>query len=192
MRVRADAILVGVGTVLADDPELTVRAVRGRSPVRVVLDTQLRTPVRAKLVSTARQTRTIILHAPGAPVQRAARLVAQGVELVPIRKARRGAGLEVETALRELASRGIVRLLVEGGAQVHAAMLEAGFVDAAAIFVAPRILGDAQAIPMVAGTAARLLADAYVLLEPEIVRLGDDVLFRGRIRDGKNGHTKKA
>jgi diaminohydroxyphosphoribosylaminopyrimidine deaminase/5-amino-6-(5-phosphoribosylamino)uracil reductase len=170
---------------LADDPELTVRAVRGRDPVRVVLDSQLRTPSTAKLVRTANRVKTLILHAQGAPVQRAAKLRARGVELLAVAKARRGAGLDPEAALRALADRGVVRLLVEGGAHVNAALLAAGLVDAAAVFVAPRFLGDMQAIPMVAGAAARSLQDAFVLVQPEIVRLGDDVLFRGSIRSGR-------
>ena len=187
MRAASDAVLVGVGTVLADDPELTVRAVRGRDPLRVVLDSQLRTPVSAKLVKTARQAPTLILHSPGAPVQRAKKLRALGVELVAVRNARRGRGLDPEAALRALAARGVVRLLVEGGAQVHAALLEAGLVDQAAVFVAPSFLGDMQAIPMVAGSSARSLQDAFVLVQPEIVRLGDDVLFRGAVQTGHAG-----
>jgi diaminohydroxyphosphoribosylaminopyrimidine deaminase/5-amino-6-(5-phosphoribosylamino)uracil reductase len=184
MRAQADAVLVGVGTVLADDPELTVRAVRGRDPLRVVLDSQLRTPLKAKLVSTANQVKTLILHAHGAPVQRAAKLRARGVELLAVPKTRRGRGLDPVAALRVLAERGIVRLLVEGGAHIHAALLEAGLVDFAAVFVAPRFLGDMQAIPMVAGTSARRLQDAFVLVHPEVVRLGDDVLFRGAVNTG--------
>jgi diaminohydroxyphosphoribosylaminopyrimidine deaminase/5-amino-6-(5-phosphoribosylamino)uracil reductase len=181
LRVQSDAVLVGVGTVLADDPELTVRAVRGRNPLRVVLDSRLRTPLTAKLVTTARDVATLVLHARGASRARVVALAARGVLLAQVKKARRGHGLDMQAVLRELVRRGVVRLLVEGGAQVHAGLLEAGLVDAAAVFVAPRILGDMQAIPLVASNVPRSLTAAFVLERPEVVRLGDDVLFRGDI-----------
>ena len=178
MRADSDAVLVGVGTVLADDPELTVRDVRGENPLRVVLDSRLRTPLGAKLVQGARLTRTLILHAKSANKRRAAKLMAAGVELVEV-PAAEGGGLALPAALRALARRDVVRLLVEGGAHVHAGLLEAGLVDRAAVFVAPRILGDAQGYPLAAGTRPQSLATACVIEQPEIVRLGDDVLFRG-------------
>lgn len=181
MRVWSDAVLVGVGTVLADDPELTVRALRGRDPLRVVLDSGLRTPLTAKLVTTARAGRTLVLHAPGASPKRAAALAARGVVLAEVKRGRAGRGLDMRAVLRELGRRDVVRLLVEGGAHVHAALLESGLADSAAVFVAPKILGDMQAIPLVASHVPRSLTAAFVLAPPEVVRLGDDVLFRGDI-----------
>jgi diaminohydroxyphosphoribosylaminopyrimidine deaminase/5-amino-6-(5-phosphoribosylamino)uracil reductase len=181
MRVWSDAVLVGVGTVLADDPELTVRALRGRDPLRVVLDSELRTPLEAKLVTTARTVRTLILHAPGVSPKRAAALSARGVVLAEVKRARAGRGLDMRAVLRELGRRDVVRLLVEGGAHVHAAFLDSGLADSAAVFVAPKLLGDMQAIPLVASNVPRSLTAAFVLAPPEVVRLGDDVLFRGDI-----------
>jgi diaminohydroxyphosphoribosylaminopyrimidine deaminase/5-amino-6-(5-phosphoribosylamino)uracil reductase len=184
LRVESDAVLVGVGTVLADDPELTVRAVRGRSPMRVVLDTRLRTPLGAKLVTSAARVPTLILHGRAADPARAAQLRASGVQLAALPRARAGGGIDIEASLRELARRGVVRLLVEGGAHVHAALLDAGLADRAAIFVAPRILADVHAIPMVASETARSLPGAFVLEQLERRWCGQDVLFQGALQQG--------
>jgi diaminohydroxyphosphoribosylaminopyrimidine deaminase/5-amino-6-(5-phosphoribosylamino)uracil reductase len=153
--------------------------------LRVVLDTRLRTPLGAKLVASAMRVPTLIFHAQSterAVVGRVAKLRASGVQLAAVRRARGGRGLDIESVLRELARRGVVRLLVEGGAHVHAALLDAGLADRAAIFVAPRILADTQAVPMVASAKARSLQSAFVLAQLERRWCGQDVLFQGALQ----------
>jgi diaminohydroxyphosphoribosylaminopyrimidine deaminase / 5-amino-6-(5-phosphoribosylamino)uracil reductase len=180
LRSQSGAVLVGVGTVLADDPELTVRLVRGEDPLRVVLDSSLRTPLRAKLVTGARTTRTLIFHAPNANRARAARLAKAGVELCAI--PRRRHGLDLRRALRILAQRGISRVLVEGGARIHGALLAAGLVDEAAVFIAPLILGDAQAHPLADTGRTVALTEAWAIRDPKIRAFGPDVLVRGSVQ----------
>jgi len=181
MRARADAVLVGVSTVLADDPELTTRLVRGPDPVRVVLDTRLRTPPTGKIARTSSGRRTLIFHGPGASPRRRRELAARGVELceVPLGKKDR---LRLASVMRELWRRDVVRLLVEGGSQVHGAFLDAGLADRAALFLAPRILGDARAIPFADGARKLVLADAFALEGATVRRLGPDFLVEGAFR----------
>ena len=179
MRDRADAILVGVGTVLADDPELTVRHVEGVDPLRVVLDAHLRTPPDAKLAGD----HTLVLHVDGDEAKAEA-LRARGVDVCRV-EGRDDGRVAIRAALEELGRRDVVRLLVEGGPEVHASFLASGLVDRAAVFVAPKILGDASA-PAFCGGAREpaKMAEALTLGSPQVTQLGPDVLITGTLADG--------
>ncbi len=179
LRAYADAVLVGVGTVIADDPELTVRHVKGTDPLRVVLDTHLRTPKDAKLARAG----TLILHGPRVSSSARAALERTGVELAQVALDCNGR-IDLAQALRLLGGRDVVRLLVEGGPQVHGALLDAGLVDRAAIFVAPRIVGDPRALPLAIGGRVASIAQAARLVAPRIRVLEDDVLFEGEVAPG--------
>ncbi|WP_235907562.1 bifunctional diaminohydroxyphosphoribosylaminopyrimidine deaminase/5-amino-6-(5-phosphoribosylamino)uracil reductase RibD [Siccirubricoccus phaeus] len=141
IRARHDAILVGSGTVLADDPELTCR-IPGMSRVklaRVVADSRLRTPLGAKLVTTARLVPTWIATRTGQKPAALAPYQEAGVEILPVRRERRG--LDLAALLGALAQRGITRVMAEGGAGLAAALLRARLVQRLAWFHAPGIMG---------------------------------------------------
>ncbi len=173
LRDQADAVLVGVGTVLADDPELTVRHVEGVDPLRVVLDTHLRTPPGARLARPG----TLIAHGSGAPPERRAALSERGVELLGLDSEH----VDLRAVLRALGQRDVVRLLVEGGGVIHGALLDAGLADEAAVFVSPTIVGDREAPPFAAGRGADRIAEAWRLSAPTVEVCGSDVLIRGRL-----------
>ncbi len=177
MRARADAILVGVGTCLADDPRLTVRAVRGRSPTRVVLDGRLRIAKDSWLVREPVPAGTWVFHGPRAPRGAKSELEAAGVRTIEVPRV--GNRLDLEAVLRELASRNVVRLLVEGGPTVHSAMLKRGFVDEAALYVAPRFLADARAASFATGFEVSQIGDGFGITKPEYRALPPDFLIQG-------------
>lgn len=139
LRAQHDAILIGVETALADDPLLTVRAagLENRSPLRVVLDTHGRLPVNSKLARTAETIPTILFTASGARGD----LANIGVEVVTVARGADGR-IDMPAMLRELGGRGVTRLLVEGGARVHASFLSGGLADRLEVFTAPTVLGD--------------------------------------------------
>jgi diaminohydroxyphosphoribosylaminopyrimidine deaminase/5-amino-6-(5-phosphoribosylamino)uracil reductase len=177
LRHRSDAVMVGVGTVLADDPQLTVRDVRGKSPLRVILDSRLRTPPDARILDE--EAPTLVFHGHRAPRTRAKKLEATGAELVSVSRDR--TGLDLEAVLDSLGARKIVRLLVEGGGTLHGALLDRGLVDSAAIFVAPAILGDAEGIPLAIGASRDSIEEAMRLKFPRMRRFGDDILVEGEL-----------
>lgn len=177
MRDRSDAVMIGVGTVLADDPALTVRHVRGQNPLRVVLDSTLLTPLSSQLVQSAREIPTILFHGESFDRERARSLIERGVSLVPV--PRKDSGLDLTAILRELGRRDVMRLLVEGGPSLHGALLEAGLVDYASIFIAPRILADPAGMPLAIGKPKLQMADAFALRKPRLRRFGEDVLIEG-------------
>ena len=179
LRDDADAILVGVGTVLADDPALTVRHVAGRDPTRVVLDADLRTPEDAAVLGRADASGADVLlfHADDADTSRRDELRRPGIELIPV--ARHARGVDVGEVLDVLGSRDVVRLLVEGGAHVHGTFLDLGLADRAAIFIAPRVVGDAGAVSFAAGTGVESIERAWRLARTEVRTLGSDWLVTG-------------
>lgn len=143
LRARHDAVMVGSGTAIADDPELNCR-IPGMDPVpmlRVVADARLRLPPTSRLVTGARTHPTWVLTGAGHPPASLTPYIAAGVEVVTIRRTSEG-GLQPRAMLQALASRGVTRVLVEGGAQLAASLLGAGLVDRLVWFHAPATMGE--------------------------------------------------
>ncbi len=174
LRDRVDAVLVGAGTALADDPRLTTRLPggRGRDPIRVVLDTGLSLPPRLRLFRTRSAAPTIVAHASPRTLRPGPR-----VELLRCRRGK--GGVDLADLLGRLAARGVTHLLVEGGARVLARFLAEGLVDRVAVFVAPRIAG-ADGVPLVASAGPERMEDALRLEDVRVEKLGSDVLVEGR------------
>jgi len=139
LRRDNQAILVGIGTVLKDNPRLTCRIPGGRNPIRIVLDSRFRIPMESELVTSLDQAPTWVYSAAGSPEDRRTELGKLGLEVrsVPVN----GAFLDLEAVLGDLAARGIENLFVEGGASVITAFLAAGLADRAVVVTAPFLLG---------------------------------------------------
>jgi diaminohydroxyphosphoribosylaminopyrimidine deaminase/5-amino-6-(5-phosphoribosylamino)uracil reductase len=181
LRGRHDAVMVGVGTVLADDPRLTAPVTRGAAgPVRVVVDGRLRTPPAARLLrGGAAAPETVILTLPGAAARRRARLEAAGALVIEVPG--RGGRIDLRSALRELGRRGVSSVLVEGGSELLGSALDAGVGDALALFVAGRLVGGRGALSAFGGEGVARLREAVGVRDLGLRRLGSDVVVEGRL-----------
>lgn len=140
LRARHDAVLVGINTVLSDDPQLTVREVEGRNPIRCVVDSKLRIPLDCQLVASARETPTCVLTTHEASTAIEASLVERGVSVIRVTSTPQG-HCDVTAVLRALAAREVVSVLCEGGAELVGSLLAARLPDELHFFVAPLLLG---------------------------------------------------
>jgi diaminohydroxyphosphoribosylaminopyrimidine deaminase/5-amino-6-(5-phosphoribosylamino)uracil reductase len=186
LRSESDAIVVGIGTVLRDDPELTVRLGQPwpREPFRVVLDTAARTPVGARLIRAGRPSSAVIAVGAEAPEKRVRELVSAGATVVPC--GTRDGRVDLGALLANLFAREVRAVLIEGGGEVHGAFLDAGLVDRVTMFAAPLLIGGRGATPVVGG-AGRELKSAVRLGALKVIPLGDDLLIEADVVRGPRG-----
>lgn len=187
LRRLNDAIMVGLGTVIADDPELQAPPLRSgqagegtrRQPLRVVVDSLARLPLNARLLANSRQP-PLIAVTEKADLRKAQQLRELGAEVltVPSDHGR----VDLRELLRELAEREITSVIVEGGGTLAASLLEKGLVDRVAIVIAPIILGGQEAPTPVEGEGVEDIAQALRLRDVQVRRLGPDILVVGRVR----------
>ena len=187
MRDRNDAIMVGVGTVLADDATLTCRGIRGgRDPLRVVVDSRLSTPVDSAIIRAASRSSaaTLVVCTTAAPARRVRALEAAGAEVLRLEPERGPRGknqVPLNELLQALGKREIMTVMLEGGPRLSGAMWRVGLIDRVTAFVAPKILGDPRALPMMAAGEVSLMAHATELEDVQVKRLGRDLSISGRV-----------
>lgn len=189
-RHEADAILTGVGTVIADDPLLTDRSglPRRRPLLRVVMDSRLRMPLTSRIVSTASDD--VLIYSHEGDSDKHTVLGRRGVEVnsgVPgdatAADARQFVRPDLRRVLRYLGMREITSVLLEAGAELNWAALEAGLVDKVFLYYAPKILGGIDSLPLAGGRGIRAMRDALAVSKIEVHRFGPDFAVEGYLRD---------
>ena len=177
LRHRLDAILVGVGTILDDDPQLTYRgaAPKARPLVRVVLDSRLRTPPSARLFDAEPSLPVIVFCSGGSPGKRRRALERRGAEVIPVDHSR--SGLDLRAVLKELGRRDMLGVLVEGGSTIHGAFISAELVDKFYFNIAPLVLGGSRSVSAVGGSGYSTVSDAPRFEIVKHFRAGCDVIL---------------
>lgn len=175
LRSESDGVLVGIGTVLADDPQLTVRHVEGRQPRRIILDSHARTPSNARILS-ADTLLPIICITDRAPEERVAALRATGAEILTLPHTQDGR-IDLSALLRCLGEQPIVTLLVEGGSRVVTAFLKMKAAQQVACFIAPALMGEG--LPAVGDLGARSMDQVVRLRDIQVEQIGEDILVTG-------------
>ena len=175
LRNRYAAILVGINTVLADNPMLNCRLPGGVNPLRIVLDSRLRIPLESNLVQTARKIPLMVVCGGEASADKKGALEQMGAEVLSLPGA--DGRTDLKALVSELGRRGVDSLLIEGGSQIHYSALEAGIVNHIYSSLAPKIFGGERALGPVSGAGAQQVADAFQLCRTRTQILGDDILI---------------
>ncbi|MFA5077750.1 MAG: bifunctional diaminohydroxyphosphoribosylaminopyrimidine deaminase/5-amino-6-(5-phosphoribosylamino)uracil reductase RibD [Candidatus Micrarchaeia archaeon] len=170
MRSSCDAVLVGINTVLEDDPQLTARIPGGRNPVKIVLDDALRTPLGAKLLQ---EGKTIIATCVNAREERKKALEQNGAKVILCG----GGRVDLRILLVELGKMGMISVLVEGGGEVQGSFLDAGLIDKLVLVYAPMLIGGREAKTAFGGNGSELVARAMKLRTENVKKIGPDYIF---------------
>jgi diaminohydroxyphosphoribosylaminopyrimidine deaminase/5-amino-6-(5-phosphoribosylamino)uracil reductase len=184
LRHQMDAIMVGVGTVIADDPLLTDRIglPRRRRLLRVVLDSRLRLPLESRLVKTV-DDQDLIVFCSFAEEKRKGGLEDRGIRVFQVAMAKQAGHPELGQVLRKLGELNIISLLVEGGANVNSVALENDLVDKVFLYYAPKILGGSHAVPLAGGRGFRSMDEAPLVKNIRLHRFAQDFAVEGYLKD---------
>jgi len=179
LRAAHDAILVGSGTIFKDDPELTVRLVNGRNPVRIVVDARLRLPLDARVLQNQDKAKTIVATTEAASRKKREALDKMGIETILVERDRQQ-HVDLDKLIIELGRRDISSLLVEGGARVITSVLRQRLADRVIVVIAPKIVG--KGIEAVGNLGIRVMEDAMKISVRQVIRRGGDLILDGQIQ----------
>lgn len=181
LRHRVSGIMAGIGTILADDPMLNTRLkdAKGKDPHRIIVDSNARTPLTARILNMESDADTIIAVSEQADKEKVERLKNKGAIVlgIPIKEG----GLDLNHLMKELGERKIDSILLEGGGTLNYSALEAGIVDKVYSFIAPKIIGGSEAKTPVEGKGKAYVKDAVVIENIELQRFGGDIMIEGYI-----------
>jgi 2,5-diamino-6-(ribosylamino)-4(3H)-pyrimidinone 5'-phosphate reductase len=184
LRASVDAVMVGISTILADDPQLTVRYVRGKNPARIIVDSRGRIPIDSHIMRTASKVRTIVAVTDQAPEEKIHKLEDMGAEVLIISEGKKGQsaavphGVNLKELFRRLEKIGMKKILVEGGGELNWSLLHLGLVDELIVTIAPKIAGGRLATTLVEGDGVDEIAQGIrlQLKQVEQARTGELVL----------------
>ena len=178
-----DSIMVGIGTVLKDDPQLNTRLPgnEGHDPVRVIIDSQLDIPVTSKIATTSKHQRSLVFCKDNPDHDRQQQLRSLGMEICPI--ASQGELIPLDQVLVELGKMGLCSVLVEGGGEINASLLEYDLIDKVYWFIAPKMVGGKQAPSPIGGRGIPWMKDARTLESVDIDQIGEDFLITGYFKE---------
>ncbi len=180
LRASVDGIMVGMRTLLRDDPKLTVKFARGRKPHRIIVDSNAQTPLTSYVVRTAREIPTIVAVTSRAPKNRIETLERRSVKVFVCGK---GPLVSVNILLQTLRKLGIRKILLEGGGALNWSMLSSGQVDEISVAITPRILGGEKAVTLVEGKGAALVKEAMKLKLLRSARYGPDLVVHYKVQN---------
>lgn len=181
LRSANDAILVGINTVLKDDPALTARIPKGRDPLRIIVDSRLRIPLRSKVLAERSPARTVIATLANAPKAKAAKLRAAGAEVLFVRSDR--GRVDLRDLMKKLGKMDIVSVLIEGGAEINASALQAGIVDKIVAIVAPTLMTGRDSLCSIGGRSPKRLCDAIGISGLSTRVVDRDLIVEGYIKE---------
>ncbi|ABR47235.1 riboflavin biosynthesis protein RibD [Alkaliphilus metalliredigens QYMF] len=185
IRHQVSSIMVGIGTVLVDDPQLTTRLhnQEGSDPIRVIVDTEAKTPLWAQVLQLSSKVRTIIATTEKADPNKIKALEEKGAEviIIPLKNNQ----VDLKCLIQQLGAKGIDSVLIEGGATLNDSALQEGIVDKVVSFIAPKIVGGAKAKTPVGGDGIKYMKDAIQLTDIQVRKFGQDIMIEGYLGKGE-------